>query len=173
NMLRTTMESMAAVLGGANVVCNLNYDSVYHKTNAFAERAARNQLLLLKEESFFESGSMPTEGSYYIETLTHQIAEKALELFKEIESSGGFLKTLHQGTIQKKIKQSAEKEQTLFDKGELVLVGSNKYANADDHMKNSIERAPFAKKRARKTQIEPIVPKRLSSGMEMERLYQE
>ncbi|MEL6305469.1 MAG: methylmalonyl-CoA mutase family protein, partial [Bacteroidota bacterium] len=62
NMLRTTMESMAAVLGGANVVCNLNYDSVYHKTNAFAERAARNQLLLLKEESFFESGRMPTEG---------------------------------------------------------------------------------------------------------------
>ncbi|MEO0504646.1 MAG: methylmalonyl-CoA mutase subunit beta [Bacteroidota bacterium] len=173
NMLRTTTESMAAVLGGADVVCNLNYDSVYHKTNAFAERAARNQLLLLKEESFFESGSMPTEGSYYVENLTVKLAEKALELFKEIEASGGFIKMLHQGTIQKKIKQSAEKEQALFDKGELVLVGSNKYANANDRMKDSIERAPFPKKRARKTLIEPIVPKRLSSGMEMKRLDQE
>ncbi|MEM6892460.1 MAG: methylmalonyl-CoA mutase subunit beta [Bacteroidota bacterium] len=173
NMLRTTSESMAAVLGGADVVCNLNYDAVYHKTNAFAERAARNQLLLLKEESFFESGSMPTEGSYYIESLSHQLAEKALELFKEIEASGGFLKMLHQGTIQKKIKQSAEKEQALFDSGALVLVGSNKYPNPNDRMKDSIERAPFPKKRARKTLIEPIIAKRLASGIEMERLNQE
>ena len=116
---------------------------------------------------------MPTEGSYYVENLTVQLAEKALELFKEIEASGGFLKMLHQGTIQKKIKQSAEKEQALFDNGELVLVGSNKYANANDRMKDSIERAPFPKKRARKTLIEPIVPKRLASGMEMKRLNQE
>ncbi|MEO1484883.1 MAG: methylmalonyl-CoA mutase subunit beta [Bacteroidota bacterium] len=173
NLLRTTTESMAAVLGGADVVCNLNYDAVYHKTNAFAERAARNQLLLLKEESFFESGSMPTEGSYYVEAISQQLAEKALQLFKEIEASGGFLKALHQVTIQKKIKQSADKEQALFDAGELVLIGSNKYPNPKDRMKENIERMPFPKRRPRKTIIEPIVPKRLASAMEMERLNQE
>ena len=146
---------------------------LYHKNNAFAERAARNQLLLLKEESFFDSGSIPTEGSYYIESLSHQLAEKALGLFKEIEATGGFLKALHQGTIQKKIKQSANKEQALFDSGELVLVGSNTYANADDRMKDSLELFPFQKKQARKTIIEPILAKRLASSLEAKRLEQE
>ncbi|MEM1258189.1 MAG: methylmalonyl-CoA mutase subunit beta, partial [Bacteroidota bacterium] len=74
NMLRTTSESMAAVLGSANTVCNLSYDALYHKDNEFGERIARNQLLMLKEESYFDEAIKASEGTYYVETLTRQLA---------------------------------------------------------------------------------------------------
>ncbi|MGC1205218.1 MAG: methylmalonyl-CoA mutase subunit beta, partial [Flavobacteriaceae bacterium] len=107
NMLRTTTECMSAILGGANTICNLPYDAIYHKDNEFGERIARNQLLILKHESYFNKVENPSDGAYYIETLTNQLAEKGLVLFKDIEKNGGFLKQLKDGTIQRKIKESA------------------------------------------------------------------
>jgi methylmalonyl-CoA mutase len=104
NMLRTTTECMSAILGGANTICNLAFDTIYHKTNEFGSRIARNQLLILKHESYFDKVNNPSDGTYYIESLTQQLAEKALELFKDIESNGGFLNQLKEGTIQKKNK---------------------------------------------------------------------
>ena len=83
NMLRTTTECMSAILGGANFMSNLAFDSIYHKTNTFGERIARNQLLILKHESYFDKVNNPSEGAYYIESLTKQLAEKALVLFKD------------------------------------------------------------------------------------------
>jgi methylmalonyl-CoA mutase len=65
---------------------------LYHKDNEFGDRIARNQLLVLKNESYFDKVNNPADGSYYIETLTAQLAEKALVLFKDIEANGGFLK---------------------------------------------------------------------------------
>jgi methylmalonyl-CoA mutase len=91
NMLRTTTECMSAILGGANAVSNLAYDAIYHKDNEFGDRISRNQLLVLKEESYFDKVNNPADGAYYIETLTEQLAEKALELFKEIEANGGLI----------------------------------------------------------------------------------
>ena len=82
---------MSAVLGGADTASNLAYDAIYHKDNEFGERIARNQLLLLKEEGYFSEASEMAEGAYYIESLTNQLAEKALSLFKQIEKTGGFL----------------------------------------------------------------------------------
>src|SRR5690606_16596197 len=110
NMLRTTTECMSAILGGANMICNLPYDAIYHKDNEFGERIARNQLLVLKYESYFDKVNNPADGTYYIESLTQQLAEKALELFKDIEANGGFLNQLKEGIIQRKIKESAERE---------------------------------------------------------------
>lgn len=173
NMLRTTTECMSAVLGGANAVCNLPYDALYHKSNEFGERISRNQLLILKAESYFDTVSNPADGSYYIESLTQQLAEKALVLFKEIEKNGGFLKQLKDGTIQKKIKESAAKEQQLFDKNEKVLIGTNKHPNKDDRMKHDLELYPFVKTHPRKTLIEPIIERRLAEKMEQERLEKE
>jgi methylmalonyl-CoA mutase len=92
NMLRTTTECMSAILGGADSVANLPYDALYHKDNEFGDRIARNQLLVLKHESYFDKVDNPADGSYYIESLTMQLAEKSLKLFKEIEADGGFLK---------------------------------------------------------------------------------
>jgi len=173
NMLRTTTECMSAVLGGATTVSNSAYDSIYHKKNEFGERIARNQLLILENESYFEEAVHFADGSYYIETLTKQIAEKALTIFKDIEKSGGFLKQLKEGTIQRKVSESAEKEQLQFDKGEEVLLGTNKHPNQNDRMKDEIELYPFVKTNPRKTEIQPIIPKRLAEKLEQKRLEQE
>lgn len=173
NMLRTTTECMSAILGGANTVCNLPYDAIYHKDNEFGERIARNQLLILKHESYFNKVDNPTDGAYYIESLTQQLAEKSLELFKDIEANGGFLKQLKAGTIQRKIKESASKEQQQFDAGEEVLLGSNKHPNKNDKMKDELELYPFVKTKSRKTLIEPIIEKRLAETLEQNRLKTE
>ena len=173
NMLRTTTECMSAILGGADAVANLAYDAIYHKDNEFGDRISRNQLLVLKHESYFDKVNNPADGAYYIETLTVQLAEKALELFKDIEKNGGLISQLIDGTIQRKINESAQKEQELFDSGKEVLLGTNKYPNKNDQMKNDLELYPFVKQNARKTLITPIIEKRLAEKLEQERLASE
>ena len=173
NLLRTTTECMSAILGGANTVCNLPYDALYHTSNEFGDRIARNQLLVLKKESYFDKVNNPADGAYYIESLTDQLSEKALQLFKDIEANGGFLNQLKEGTIQRKIKESATKEQADFDAEKLVLLGTNKHPNLDDKMKNELEISPFLKIEKRKTLIEPIIKKRLSEKLEINRLNKE
>ena len=170
NMLRTTTECMSAILGGANAISNLAYDAIYHKDNEFGERISRNQLLILKEESYFDKVNNPSDGTYYIESLTEQLAEKALEVFKEIEANGGFITQLIEGTIQRKISKSAQKEQELFNSGKEILLGTNKYPNPNDKMKHDLELFPFVKTKDRKTLIIPIIEKRLAEKVEQERL---
>ncbi|GAB5399762.1 MAG: methylmalonyl-CoA mutase subunit beta [Aureisphaera sp.] len=173
NMLRSTTECMSAVLGGANTICNMPYDSIYHKSNEFGERISRNQLLILKSESYFDMVSNVADGSYYIESLTDQLGEKALQLFKDIEKNGGFVKQLQAGVIQKKIKESAAKEVQLFEEGRLVLVGTNKYENQNDKMSHDLELYPFIKTNPRKTLIEPIIERRIPENIEKQRLDNE
>ena len=173
NMLRTTTECMSAIIGGADAIVNLPYDALYHKDNEFGDRIARNQLLILKNESYLDKVNNPADGTYYIESLTHQLAEKALILFKDIEANGGFLKQLNEGIIKRKIQESADKEQELFDSGKEVLVGTNKYPNKDDKMKHDLELFPFVKLNPRKTLITPIIEKRLAEKLEQERLGKE
>jgi len=173
NMLRTTTECMSAILGGADTITNLPYDALYHKDNEFGDRIARNQLLILKNESYFDKVNNPSDGSYYIESLTQQLADKALTLFKDIEANGGFLKQLNEGIIKRKIQESADKEQDLFDNGKEILLGTNKHANKDDRMKHDLELFPFVKIKPRKTLITPIIEKRLAEKIEQERLEKE
>ena len=173
NMLRTTSECMSAVLGGADTVYNQPYDGIYHKNNEFGERIARNQLLIMKYEGHLDKVTNAADGTYYIESLTTQLAEKALALFKDIEANGGFLKQLKENTIQKKIKESAQKEQRLFDEAKIIGVGTNKYQNKNDRMKGDLERDPFVKIDKRKTLIEPIIEKRLAQELEQKRLEDE
>ena len=173
NMLRTTTECMSAIIGGADAIANLPYDALYHKDNEFGDRIARNQLLILKNESYFDKVNNPADGTYYIESLTHQLAEKALILFKDIEANGGFLKQLKEGIIKRKIQESADKEQELFDSGKEVLLGTNKYPNKEDKMKHDLELFPFVKVNPRKTLITPIIEKRLAEKMEQERVGKE
>ena len=173
NLLRTTTENMSAILGGANTVCSLAYDSIYHKSNEFGERIARNQMLILKQESYFKASDNPASGSYFIESLTNQLSEKSLQLIKNIEANGGILKQLKEGVIQRKIKESAIKEQKLFDAEKIVLLGTNIHKNENDKMKDDLELYPFFKTKIRKTLIEPIIEKRLSEKIESERINQE
>lgn len=173
NMLRTTTECMSAIIGGADTITNLPYDALYHKDNEFGDRIARNQLLILKNESYFDKVNNPADGTYYIENLTQQLAEKALILFKDIEANGGFLKQLNEGIIKRKIQESADKEQELFDSGKEVLLGTNKYPNKEDKMKHDLELFPFVKVNPRKTLITPIIEKRLAEKIEQDRLGKE
>jgi len=173
NLLRSTTECMSAILGGANTICNMPYDAVYHKDNEFGERIARNQLLILKNESYFDKVDNPADGAYYIESLTSDLATKALEIFKDIEANGGLLKQLKEGTIQRKIKESAQQEQQQFNEGSITLLGTNKHPNPEDRMKNELELYPFVKINPVKTLIEPLIAKRLAEHMEKERLDSE
>lgn len=173
NLLRTTTECMSAILGGADSLCNMPFDYLYKKDNEYGKRLARNQLLILKEESYFNKVNNPADGAYYIESITRQLASKALELFKQIEAGGGFLVQLKEHIIQKKIKESAAKEQQLFKGQEKILVGTNKYATRMDKIKNNLERYPFVKTNTRKTLIEPIIENRLAEEWEKERLRTE
>lgn len=173
NMLRTTTECMSAILGGADAVENLNYDALFHKSNEFGSRISRNQLLVLKNESYLDKVNNPADGTYYIENLTQQLADRALTLFKDIEANGGLITQLIEGTIQRKITESATKEQSLFDEGKEVLLGTNKYPNAQDKMAHDLELFPFVKNNPRKTLISPIIEKRLAETLEQQRLEEE
>ncbi len=173
NILRTTTECMSSILGGADAIANLPYDAIYHKDNEFGDRIARNQLLILKHESYFDKVNNPADGSYYIESLTQQLAEKALALFHDIEAQGGFLKQLNVGIIQRKIQESANKEQELFDAGKEILLGTNKHLNTNERMKDNLELFPFVKIKPRKTLITPLIERRLAEKIEQERLKAE
>ncbi|WP_397447257.1 methylmalonyl-CoA mutase subunit beta [Polaribacter sp. R77954] len=173
NMLRTTSECMSAILGGSDTISNVAYDHIYHKSNEFGERIARNQLLILQQESYFQEAHHFADGAYYIDALTHQLAHNALTTFKQVEKSGGFLKQLKNGSIQKKINESATREQERFDTKEIVLLGTNLQSNAADKMKQNLELYPFVKQRHIKTIITPIVRKRISETIEKQRLDNE
>jgi methylmalonyl-CoA mutase len=117
--------------------------------------------------------SNPVDGTYYIESLTKELAEKALAIFKIIEAGKGFIQQLFEGKIQKKIKESATKEEEKLMSGDFTLVGLNKYQNPEDKMAEDLELFPFLKYHQRKTLIEPILEKRLSESIEKERLDDE
>jgi methylmalonyl-CoA mutase len=173
NLIRTTSECMSAILGGANTISNVSYDAIYHKSNEFGERIARNQLLILQEESYLKNAQNFAEGSYYIESITQQLAENALSLFKQIEKSGGFLKQLKAGTIHKKINESSTKEKKDFLEKKIVLVGTNLQQNQEDKIQQNLELYPFVKQRNVKTLITPLTRTRLAESIEKERLLLE
>ncbi|AQS95144.1 methylmalonyl-CoA mutase [Polaribacter sp. BM10] len=173
NMLRTTSECMSAILGGATTISNVSYDEIFAVKNEFGERISRNQLLILKEESGFENANDFANGSYYIDSLTEQMAEKALAIFKQIEKGGGFLKQLKEGVIQRKLKESASKEETQFLNNELILLGTNLQPNKDNLMHDKLVLDPFLKQRNIKTLFPPINRKRLSEKLEKQRLKEE
>lgn len=173
NLLRTTTECMSAAIGGADAIANLPYDAFFMKDNAFSRRLARNQLLLIKEESYLYGIQNPADGCYYIENLTRQLAEKALALFKQTEKDGGLLAQLKKGIIQDKIEESHQKELRWLQEHKTVLVGSSKYRNENEKMKEAYELYPFVKKRPEKTIIKPLIARRLAEETEKNRLENE
>lgn len=132
NMLRTQTEAMSAALGGVNSMNVLPYDVVYKSSDDFSERIARNQQLLLKEESNFDKITDAAGGSYYIETLTSQIAQQAWNLFLEIEETGGFLAAVQSGKIQKTVKATADARLKNVSSRREVLLGTNQFPNFNE-----------------------------------------
>ncbi|GAB4055326.1 methylmalonyl-CoA mutase family protein [Spirosoma litoris] len=128
NLLRGTTESMAAVMGGCDALTVHPYNTVLAQSDnqAFAERIARNVSLLLKDESYLAKIADPSAGSYYIETMTHQLAESAWSLFLNVEKQGGFAKAFEAGFIASEIDRPYQAKVDAV-RGGKVLVGVTKF----------------------------------------------
>jgi len=129
NMLRGTTEAMSSILGGADLVTVLPYDYPNGKGTLFSNRIARNVQIILREEAHFDRVADPASGSYYIESLTDSLAEKAWALFCEVESFGGFRKAFAAGWIQDKIEASRKKRTDRAASGQGRILGTNAYPN--------------------------------------------
>jgi len=134
NMLRNTTEAMSAILGGCNAILINPHDSTYKTPDEFTHRIALNISNLLKEESYFDKVTDPAAGSYYIETITAQLAEKMLQLFNETEAAGGYVESFKNGWIQQKIAALKDKKEAEIASRRKVYVGMNKYVNAQENI---------------------------------------
>ena len=132
NMLRSTTEAMSASIGGGNSILVLPFDIEFNNQNDFSSRMARNQQLILKDESYLNKVADMAAGSYYIETFTETLCEKAWEQFKVIESKRGLSACLKSNYIQDIITKDAEILIQQFKEGKLVLVGVNKFQNKNE-----------------------------------------
>ena len=160
NLIRSGLEVSAAVQGKADAIRVLSYDEINSATE-FSEELASKQQLLIQKEANFDKFVDPVSGSYFVENVSENMIKNALDLFKKIEADGGFLKSLFEGSIQKMIHKSAEKEQAAFDEGKIILIGVNKFRNPKD----KIESKEIQKTNAR-TVISPIFTKRLAKKVE-------
>ncbi|MDG1387892.1 MAG: methylmalonyl-CoA mutase [Halioglobus sp.] len=127
NVVRTTIEAMAAVFGGTQSLHTNALDEAIALPTEFSARIARNTQLIIQEESGITNVVDPWGGSYMMESLTQDIADKAWELIEEIEEAGGMAKAIETGMPKLRIEEAAAKKQARIDKGEDVIVGVNKY----------------------------------------------
>ena len=129
NLLRSQTEAMSAALGGVHSMVVTPFDAPYEKATDFSERIARNQQLLIKEESHFDRIVDPSAGSYYIEHLTDALAQEAWKLFLKIEDEGGFLAAVKAGTVQADINATNVKRHGDAAKRKEFLLGTNQFPN--------------------------------------------
>src|SRR6187455_1396851 len=127
NVVRTTIEAMAAVFGGTQSLHTNALDEAIALPTEFSSRIARNTQLIIQEETHITSVVDPWAGSYMMENLTQQIADKAWEIIEEIEAMGGMTKAVQSGWAKLKIEASAAEKQARIDSGEDTIVGVNKY----------------------------------------------
>ena len=139
NLLRTQTETMSAALAGVDSITVTPFDAQYKTPDEFSERIARNQQLLLKEESHLDKITDPAGGSYYVETLTVSIAEVAWKLFLEIEDKGGFYAAEKEGWIQEQIIETSKKRPTAVARRKESLHGTNQIPNFTEVAGNKIE----------------------------------
>lgn len=139
NMLRSMTETMSAALAGVDSIETLPFDLQFKRPDEFSERIARNQQLLLRDESHLNKVVDPAGGSYYVETLTVSIAEQAWKLFLETEEKGGFLAELEKGEIQKSVNASGVKRHSDVARRKEILLGTNQYPNFNEKALDKIE----------------------------------
>lgn len=137
NLLRTTVEAMAAVSGGCNELVVNEFDVLFPKTGELSERMAINQQLILKDEVYLNKMSDTACGSYYLEHLTDSIANKALETFKRFESEGGYFKCLVNLLFEKEIRLQARKKEEYVQSKKQIVIGVNKFKNESEKLSMS------------------------------------
>ncbi len=138
NMLRSTTEAMSSAVAGADSISVLPFDNAYKEADDFGYRIARNQQLLLKEESYLDKIVDPAAGSYYIENLTNEIAQGAWQHFLKVEEAGGFCKAIRAGLVQDEVAETARKRDLDIATRKTTILGTNQYPNLLEKMGDKV-----------------------------------
>ncbi len=139
NIIRTTLEALSAVLGGTQSLHTNSFDEAVGLPTSFSARIARNTQIILQNETQISKVIDPLGGSYYIESLTNSIVEKARVVLKEIKNLGGMVKAIESGMPKNKIEEAAARKQARIDQGKDIIVGVNKFKVEEKSIKNVLE----------------------------------
>jgi methylmalonyl-CoA mutase len=164
NIVRTTLEALAAVLGGTQSLHTNSFDEALALPSPASMRVARNTQLILAEETGIPHVIDPLGGSYYVESLTHSLAHAAMALIDEVEAMGGMTKAVEAGMPKLRIEEAAARRQAGIDRGEETVVGVNKYQSREE---TSIELLDVDNTAVRVQQIERL--KRVRAGRDPKR----
>lgn len=132
NVVRTTIEALAAVLGGTQSLHTNSFDEAASLPTPHSSRIARHTQLILAEETGITNVVDPLGGSYYVESLTNSLVQEAHKLIQEVEKIGGMTKAIEQGLPRQRIEEAAARRQVRLDRGEDVIVGVNKYGTNEE-----------------------------------------
>jgi methylmalonyl-CoA mutase len=148
NMLRGTTEAMSAAIAGVHSLEVLPFDYAFEAPTEFSQRIARNAQLLLKHESHFDQVVDPAGGSYFIETLTKNIANEAWALFREVEDKGGYIAAFNEGYVVARVSASAAAKDKSIATRRLILLGANQYPNFTEVVDKDVCECKVTRKQA-------------------------
>ncbi|MEM9715620.1 MAG: methylmalonyl-CoA mutase [Pseudomonadota bacterium] len=164
NVIRTTVEALAAVMGGTQSLHTNSFDEAIALPTETSARIARNTQLILQHEAGMTDVVDPLGGSYYVEALTDELEEKAWDLINEVEAMGGMTKAVEAGLPKMRIEEAAARRQARVDKGEDIIVGVNKYRLDDEPPVDILEIDNEAVRKAQVARIEKTRKSRSTSA---------
>lgn len=166
NLLRTANEAFAGVIGGADSLEVSRFDELVSEPDEFSAHLARNQQIILAEEAHFAKVMDPAGGCYYIESLTHELANKAWAMMQDIESDGGMIKSLRAGKIHELIRVVAEARIDAANKRRDVYVGVNMFANVEEASQPLIKTNKAPRNSAVRLEAGPLPKRRAVQDLE-------
>ncbi len=173
NMLRTTTETMSAAIAGADSISVAPFDIAFKESDDFSYRIARNQQLLLKEESYLDKIVDPAAGSYYIENLTDSLAQYAWQHFLAIEEKSGFGNAIREGYVQDEITKTAQQRDMEIATRKTTILGTNQYPNLTETMNAKIEKKECCCQCDKGDEVKILKPYRGAEAFESLRLATE
>ncbi len=173
NLLRGTVEAMAAATGGADSITVARFDELYAKPNEFSAHLSRNTSLILRDESHLDKVLDASKGSHFLESLTSSTGNEAWKLFQLIEAQGGMLRALRSGFVQSEIRRVRQAREKLLAEKKLNFIGVTKSPNAKETMKDKIEIPLEPAPPISDAEIEILMPFRATESIELERLKSE
>ena len=173
NMLRTTTETMSAILGGVDEITVLPFDVANSFSGEMGRRVARNQQLILREESYLNKVRDIAAGSYYIENLTQKLMVEAWNVFLETENAGGYLQAFQKGFIQQRIHKESIKKDNDIAQGKRKILGVNLFPNPLEKIEHDLPDSLFAGKQREQVAIETLKPYRGAATLEAARYQSE